>query len=89
MNTILGFLAAVWAQAFIVACFICLLTLTACDDSVDCVPVHTVHKIAEAPDGTILWRDQCHYVYFSSRGTQYEISAGKHHETVQVPNEDR
>lgn len=52
------------------------------------------YKIAVSPDGVILWKvdSRCDEVYssvyFSSRGTQYDVSHGKTHETVTVPNAD-
>jgi hypothetical protein len=48
-----------------------------------------VAKIAEAPDGTILWgvRSRGGYVYFSSSGTTYSEGCGKNcTRVVEIPN---
>lgn len=47
-----------------------------------------VARIAEAPDGTVLWgvRAAGHMVYFASAGTSYSESCGKNcTRTVSVP----
>lgn len=66
--------------------FICLLGLTACDPPRSAelgaarkISDGEVAKIAEAPDGTVLWavQDRGETVYFASGGTQHRVSCGK------------
>lgn len=36
----------------------------------ECQPEHRVTRVAQAPDGATLWRDECLHVLFSSRGAE-------------------